>query len=90
LLDWLLPGTNGATFARRVRAEETRLAASVLIVLVTGHADQKIVAEAKECGADTILVKPVSVQQLESRIKAALVARAAAGQQCGAASAGPA
>jgi len=78
LLDWLLPGTNGATFTKRVRAGKTRLPVSVLIVLVTGHADQKLVAEARECGVDTILVKPVSGQQLESRIKAALIARAAA------------
>jgi len=75
LADWSLGGMNGVDFAREVRDGKTSIRANVPILLVTGHADRKLVGEAQKAGIDGVMAKPVSAQELGKRIRAAWAAR---------------
>ncbi len=74
LADWSLGEIDGIEFTRRIRKGEARVPANAVVVLVTGHADMKVIEQAREAGIDSILVKPVSVRQLEQKIQKALAA----------------
>jgi two-component system phosphate regulon response regulator PhoB len=74
LLDWVLPGIPGLTFARRVRANpRTR---DVPIVLLSARSDEQDKVAALEGGADDYVTKPFSMRELLARIKAVLRRRA--------------
>jgi two-component system response regulator VicR len=68
LLDLSLPGADGLTLLRRLRAQGDRI--PVLIVTARGTEDQRI--EGLEAGADDYLVKPFSVRELAARLEAVL------------------
>jgi len=69
---------NGVEFARQVRVGKTAVQPMVPIILITGHADEKVVRAAKETGIDAVVTKPVSAQLLSKRIHAAWAARGGA------------
>jgi two-component system phosphate regulon response regulator PhoB len=74
LLDWMLPGTPGLSFARRLRSDQrTR---DISIVLVTARAEEEDKVSALESGADDYVTKPFSERELLARIKAVLRRRA--------------
>jgi two-component system, chemotaxis family, chemotaxis protein CheY len=68
LLDWEMPGMNGADFMRRVRSPETFMCPAVPVIMVTGHGEKSRVMEAVNLGVHEFLLKPVSSTALLTRI----------------------
>lgn len=74
LLDWMLPGTSGLAYARRLRGtERTR---RIPIIMLTARAQEPDKLEGLESGADDYVTKPFSPKELLARIKAVLRRRA--------------
>ena len=74
VLDWMLPGESGLSFARRLRADaRTR---DVPILMLTARAMEQDKISGLEAGADDYLTKPFSPKELAARIKAVLRRRA--------------
>ena len=74
VLDWMLPGESGLSFARRLRADErTR---DLPILMLTARAMEQDKLSGLEAGADDYLTKPFSPKELAARIKAILRRRA--------------
>jgi len=69
LLDWVLPGVPGLTFARRLRGDQRTK--DISIVLLSGRAEEQDKVTALESGADDYVTKPFSARELLARIKAA-------------------
>ena len=73
VLDWMLPGESGLSFARRLRADErTR---DLPILMLTARAMEQDKLSGLEAGADDYLTKPFSPKELAARIKGAIKAR---------------
>jgi two-component system phosphate regulon response regulator PhoB len=74
LLDWMLPGTSGASYARQLRAEErTR---DIPIIMLTARASEQDKILGLEGGADDYVTKPFSPRELIARINAVMRRRA--------------
>lgn len=74
LLDWMLPGTNGLEFARKLKADN--LTKSIPIIMLTARGDEYDKVRGLEVGADDYVTKPFSPRELNARIKAVLRRRA--------------
>lgn len=70
LLDWMLPGTNGIDFARRIKKDELTSGLPIIMLTAKGEEDNKI--SGLEAGADDYITKPFSPRELIARIKAVL------------------
>jgi len=70
LLDWVLPGIPGLTFARRLRNDQRTK--DISIVLLTARAEEQDKVTALESGADDYVTKPFSVGELVARVRAAV------------------
>jgi CheY-like chemotaxis protein len=68
LLDLSLPGMDGLTFARKLKADPSTN--DILIVAVTSYPEKFSMAEALEAGCDAYLHKPVSTRTLPETIRA--------------------
>jgi len=68
LLDWMMPGMEGAEVCRRVRASVRDR--YVYIVLLSVRADLDDVVKGMESGADDYIVKPFQVDELRARLRA--------------------
>ena len=67
LVDWDMPRMNGMEFVRAVRADDRW--ASMKLVMVTAHISQDDIVEALETGADDYLMKPVSADMIEDKLR---------------------
>jgi len=70
LLDWMLPGTSGMEFARRLRRDE--YSRHVPIIMLTARAEEDDRITGLEAGADDYVTKPFSPRELIARIHAVL------------------
>lgn len=70
LLDWMLPGTSGLEFARRLRSDDTTR--EVPIIMLTARGEEMDRVSGLEAGVDDYVVKPFSTRELVARIKAVL------------------
>lgn len=70
LLDWMMPGTNGIDFARRLRRDETT--AGVPIIMLTAKAEEDNKVQGLEAGVDDYITKPFSPRELVARLKTVL------------------
>lgn len=61
---------NGKDFTSRVRRAENSPNPFIPIVICTGHAEANHILDARDCGANEILRKPVSARSIYSRIRA--------------------
>jgi len=68
LLDWEMPGMDGAEFTRRVRSPDGVVRCNVPIIMLTGHDERSRVLEAMRLGVHEFLLKPVSSSTLLARI----------------------
>jgi two-component system, chemotaxis family, chemotaxis protein CheY len=72
LLDWEMPGIDGAEFVRRVRSPNSFPYPAVPIIMLTGHGERSRVLEAVRLGVHEFLLKPVSSSSLQARILSVL------------------
>src|SRR5262245_31275991 len=72
LLDWEMPGIDGAEFVRRVRSPNTFPVPNVPIIMLTGHGERSRVLEAVRLGVHEFLLKPVSSSALQARMLSVL------------------
>ncbi len=68
LCDQRLPPTGGLEFTRWLRADPTNEFRTIPILLMTSDTRSTIVANARDCGANMVLVKPVSPASLYDRL----------------------
>jgi two-component system, chemotaxis family, chemotaxis protein CheY len=68
VLDWEMPGLNGASFVRMVRSPDTFPYPDVPIIMLTGHGERSRVIEAVQIGINEFLLKPVSSKALQDRL----------------------
>ncbi len=70
LLDWMLPGTSGIEYARRMKKDE--LTKEVPIIMLTARGEEEDKVRGLEVGADDYVTKPFSPRELVARIRAVL------------------
>lgn len=70
LLDWMLPGTSGFEYARRLRRE--KLTRNLPVIMLTAKAEEGDKVRCLESGADDYITKPFSTRELIARINALL------------------
>jgi two-component system OmpR family response regulator len=66
IIDWMLPGRDGPSICRAVRA--ARLPTALLLLTARGQIEDKVLGF--ESGADDYLVKPFAFEELLARIRA--------------------
>jgi CheY-like chemotaxis protein len=72
IVDWQMPGLDGAGFVRMVRSPGTFPFPDIPIIMLTGHGERKRVVEAVSIGVNEFLLKPVSSKSLQDRLIAVL------------------
>lgn len=72
IVDWQMPGLDGAGFVRMVRSPDTFPFPDVPIIMLTGHGERSRVVEAIKIGVNEFLLKPVSSKALQSRMVSVL------------------
>ncbi|MGC3874456.1 phosphate regulon transcriptional regulator PhoB [Halomonas sp. GXIMD04776] len=70
LLDWMMPGTSGIEFARRLKREEVTSELPIILLTAKSEEDNKILG--LEAGADDYITKPFSPRELVARLRAVL------------------
>lgn len=70
LLDWMLPGTSGVEYARRLRRE--KLTQNLPIIMLTARTEEEDKIRGLDSGADDYMTKPFSTRELLARVKALL------------------
>jgi two-component system, chemotaxis family, chemotaxis protein CheY len=72
IVDWQMPGANGAEFMRRLRSPRDFPYPDVPVIMLTGHGERSRVVEAVRLGVNEFLLKPVSTNALLARVIAIL------------------
>jgi YesN/AraC family two-component response regulator len=72
LVDWEMPGMDGAAFAKAVRTPGGFPQPNVPMIMLTGHSERWRVLEALRLGVNEYLLKPVSSKMLLDRMVATL------------------
>ncbi len=70
LLDWMMPGTSGIEFARRLRKDD--LTADIPIIMLTAKGEEEHKIKGLESGIDDYIIKPFSPRELVARLKTVL------------------
>ncbi len=70
VLDWMLPGTPGIDFARRLRKDD--LTRDIPIIMLTARGEETDRVNGLDAGVDDYVVKPFSARELIARIRAVL------------------
>ena len=72
IVDWQMPGLDGAGFVRMIRSPDTFPFPDLPIIMLTGHGERSRVVEAVQIGVNEFLLKPVSSKALQSRLLSVL------------------
>lgn len=67
IVDSAMPGMNGFEFLRKLRGMESGRKPKVLVCAVDN--DVGILARARHCGADSLLLKPFDSEALDARLR---------------------
>ena len=67
MLDWMMPGLDGVTVCRRLRAIETDR--PPYLILLTTRSEKDDIVEGLRAGADDYLSKPYDTEELQARIE---------------------
>ena len=70
LLDWMLPGMNGADYARRIRNNPDT--SDIPIIMLTARGEEADKVRGLDIGADDYITKPFSTKELLARIRAVM------------------
>ncbi len=71
ILDVQLPGLDGPTAARKIRA----LRPEIALIALTGHTEVDIHDRCRSAGIDTVLIKPVGVEKLRATVSRTIAER---------------
>ena len=72
LCDWNMDPLDGLDFTRLVRTAEDSPNPFLPIILLTGHSELRHVMEARDCGVNEFLAKPISATAVYGRIRAVI------------------
>lgn len=70
IVDWEMPGLDGAGFVRLVRSPDSFPHPDVPIIMLTGHGERSRVIKAIDVGINEFLLKPVSTKALHTHLAA--------------------
>lgn len=70
ICDWLMPGIDGLTVCRRIKA--TSNLSTTFFILLTARSDVEDRVKGLDTGADDFLAKPIEVAELHARVRAGL------------------
>jgi two-component system, OmpR family, phosphate regulon response regulator PhoB len=70
LLDWMLPGTSGVEWVRRLKKDDLYQDLPVILLTARDEEDDKV--KGLEVGADDYITKPFSPKEVAARIRAVL------------------
>src|SRR5216110_2864701 len=72
LLDFDMPGPNGAEVLRRLRSDEDPTVAQIPAIMLTAHGSDQSEVSCLQAGADDFVTKPVNAAVLRARIETQL------------------
>jgi sigma-B regulation protein RsbU (phosphoserine phosphatase) len=72
LLDFDMPGANGAEVLKQLRSDEHHSVAQVPTIMLTGHGSEESEVSCLQAGADDFVTKPVNAAVLRARIETQL------------------
>ena len=72
LLDFDMPGLNGAEVLRRLRSDENPTIAQIPAIMLTAHGSEQSEVSCLQAGADDFVTKPVNASVLRARIETQL------------------
>ncbi len=72
LLDFDMPGLNGAEVLQQLRADEDPAIAQIPAIMLTGHGSEASEILCLEAGADDFVTKPINIAVLSARIETQL------------------
>ena len=67
ILDWMMPGIDGAEVCRRIRTLETTIPPH--LIMLTAKSEKQDIVAGLRAGADDYITKPFNRQELHARIK---------------------
>jgi len=68
LLDWMLPDTSGPEIIKKIRNNDIQK--EIPVLMLTARAEEADKIKGLDVGADDYMTKPVSLKELDARIKA--------------------
>src|SRR5919109_3924667 len=72
LLDYDMPGLDGADVSKRIRAHPSPAIAQIPTIMLTGYAGEESEVLCLEAGADDFVTKPINTAVLPARIETQL------------------
>lgn len=69
ICDWVMPEMNGLEFTREVRSSYDEKLRMTPIIMITSNNLRSQIEEARNCGVDTFILKPVSMKAVWDRLK---------------------
>jgi sigma-B regulation protein RsbU (phosphoserine phosphatase) len=72
LLDFDMPGLNGAEVLKRLRSDEDPMVAQIPAIMLTAHGSEQSEVSCLQAGADDFVTKPVNASVLRARIETQL------------------
>jgi sigma-B regulation protein RsbU (phosphoserine phosphatase) len=72
LLDFDMPGLNGAEVLKRLRSDHNAAVAQVPVIMLTAHGSEQSEVSCLQAGADDFVTKPVNASVLRARIETQL------------------
>jgi len=75
LLDFELPGLNGAEVLKSLRSDSDPAIAQIPVIMLTGHGSEESEVRCLQAGADDFVTKPVNAAVLRARIETQLRVR---------------
>ena len=72
LLDFDMPGLNGAELLKRLRSDRNPAVAQIPTIMLTAHGSEKSEVSCLQAGADDFVTKPVNASVLRARIETQL------------------
>src|SRR5437867_11588586 len=72
LLDFDMPGPNGAEVLKRLRSDEDPAVAQIPAIMLTAHGSEESEVSCLQAGADDFVTKPINVAVLRARIETQL------------------
>src|SRR5205809_3780946 len=72
LLDFDMPGLNGAEVLKRLRSDNDPAIAQIPVIMLTGHGSEASEVRGLQAGADDFVTKPINTAVLRARIETQL------------------